>query len=129
MGYDIAYQLFKLMQVNNEIQIPNDWIGALNVTYSFGGRLTQNRTITLNVYNQRKVAKIYNVLGVIKGRTEPDRYIIIGNHRDAWSYGGVDPNSGTAAMLEISRVLMNMTMHKWVPKRSIIFLRFISYLK
>ena len=25
---------------------------------------------------------------------------LAGNHRDAWVYGAVDPNSGTAAMLE-----------------------------
>jgi hypothetical protein len=30
------------------------------------------------------------------------RYVIIGNHRDAWTFGAVDPNSGTAAMLEVN---------------------------
>ncbi|XLR00505.1 hypothetical protein S83_066703, partial [Arachis hypogaea] len=29
------------------------------------------------------------------------RYVILGNHRDAWAFGAVDPNSGTAALLEI----------------------------
>ena len=29
--------------------------------------------------------------------------MIIGNHRDAWGLGAVDPTSGTASMLEISR--------------------------
>lgn len=33
-----------------------------------------------------------------------DRYVIIGNHRDAWGLGSIDPTSGTATMLEISRV-------------------------
>jgi N-acetylated-alpha-linked acidic dipeptidase len=27
--------------------------------------------------------------------------VIIGNHRDAWTFGAIDPNSGTAAMLEV----------------------------
>ena len=35
----------------------------------------------------------------------PDRYVLIGNHRDAWVFGAADPSSGTAAMLEISRVM------------------------
>lgn len=26
---------------------------------------------------------------------------MLGNHRDAWVYGAADPNSGTAALLEV----------------------------
>lgn len=29
------------------------------------------------------------------------RLVLLGNHRDAWTYGAVDPNSGTAALLEV----------------------------
>lgn len=32
----------------------------------------------------------------------------MGNHRDAWVYGGGDPSSGTACMMEMSRVLGDM---------------------
>ena len=48
-----------------------------------------NRTITVNVYNKKEIRKIYNVMGIIKGSVEPDRYVMVGNHRDAWSFGGV----------------------------------------
>lgn len=34
-----------------------------------------------------------------------DRYVIYGNHRDSWVHGAVDPSTGTAVLLEISRVL------------------------
>lgn len=37
-----------------------------------------------------------------------DRYVIVGNHRDAWVFGAVDPSSGTASMIELSRVLMQL---------------------
>ena len=30
---------------------------------------------------------------------------MIGNHRDGWVYGAADASSGTAAMMEVSRVL------------------------
>lgn len=30
------------------------------------------------------------------------RFVILGNHRDAWTFGAVDPNSGTAALLEVT---------------------------
>ena len=31
------------------------------------------------------------------------RFVILGNHRDAWTFGAVDPNSGTAALLEVKQ--------------------------
>ena len=37
-----------------------------------------------------------------------DRYVLIGNHRDAWGLGSVDPTSGTASLLEITRVFGKM---------------------
>ena len=37
-----------------------------------------------------------------------DRYVLMGNHRDAWMFGAVDPTSGTAVMMEISRVLSSL---------------------
>ena len=41
-----------------------------------------------------------NVIGVIRGKEEPDRYVLLSNHRDAWGYGAIDPSSGTAALME-----------------------------
>lgn len=64
--------------------VPYDWQGDLTMTYSFGGKLKDSKSLTLNVFNQRKVSKIWNVIGMIEGSSEPDRYVIIGNHRDAW---------------------------------------------
>ncbi len=37
-----------------------------------------------------------------------DRLVLIGNHRDAWTYGAGDPSSGTAAMMETARILGNL---------------------
>jgi len=30
---------------------------------------------------------------------------LLGNHRDAWVFGGIDPSSGTACMMEIAEAL------------------------
>ena len=30
---------------------------------------------------------------------------MIGNHRDAWVFGGIDPSSGTACMMEVAKAL------------------------
>lgn len=48
--------------------------------------------------------------------------MLLGNHRDAWVFGAIDPSSGTAVMKEVSRVMGNMVKTgKWRPRRTIIF--------
>lgn len=37
-----------------------------------------------------------------------DRIVIIGNHRDAWVFGGGDPSSGTTCLMGIARALGQM---------------------
>jgi len=34
--------------------------------------------------------------------------VLLGNHRDAWVFGAADPTSGTAVMMEVSRVLAKL---------------------
>jgi Zn-dependent M28 family amino/carboxypeptidase len=68
----------------------------------------------------RKFEKIHDIFGVIKGSEEPDRYVILGNHRDTWTYGAVDPNSGTASLLDIARRLgINTIRCYWINVRHI----------
>uniref|UniRef100_A0A2K6B9U8 Aminopeptidase NAALADL1 n=1 Tax=Macaca nemestrina TaxID=9545 RepID=A0A2K6B9U8_MACNE len=51
-----------------------------------------------------------------------DRYVLYGNHRDSWVHGAVDPSSGTAVLLELSRVLGTLLKKgTWRPRRSIMF--------
>jgi len=45
----------------------------------------------------------------------------LGNHRDAWIFGALDPISGTAALLEIARVLGKFKRRGWRPRRTILF--------
>lgn len=68
---------------------------------------------------ENKLATIQNVIAVIKGSEEPDRFVVLGNHRDAWTYGAVDPNSGTAALIDIARRYSLMMRMGWNPQRTI----------
>ena len=52
--------------------------------------------------------QIRNVIGVIAGHVERDRYVIIGCHYDAWYNGAVDPNSGTAILTEIAKAFSRL---------------------
>jgi len=46
---------------------------------------------------------------------------VLGNHRDAWVYGGVDPSSGSATLMETARAFGELKRNGWKPKRTIIF--------
>lgn len=50
-----------------------------------------------------------------------DRYVLMGNHRDAWMNGATDATSGTGVMMEASRVFHELMETGWKPKRTIIF--------
>jgi N-acetylated-alpha-linked acidic dipeptidase len=64
---------------------------------------------------------IWDVIGKVGGSSLPDEWVVAGNHRDAWVYGAVDPNSGTAAMLEAVHGLGELLKSGWKPKRTIVF--------
>lgn len=76
--------------------------------------------VNFTYQGEKKLVTIHNVFAVIRGSEEPDRYVILGNHRDAWTYGAVDPNSGTAALLDIARRYARLMQKGWNPRRTII---------
>uniref|UniRef100_A0A8I3W574 Aminopeptidase NAALADL1 n=1 Tax=Callithrix jacchus TaxID=9483 RepID=A0A8I3W574_CALJA len=78
--------------------------------------------VNVSVHNRLELRNSSNVLGIIRGAVEPDRYVLYGNHRDSWVHGAVDPSSGTAVLLELSRVLGTLLKKgTWRPRRSIVF--------
>ena len=42
IGYEVAYDLFKLVEGNNN-PVSNDWAGDMNITYVYGGKLSGGR--------------------------------------------------------------------------------------
>ncbi len=77
--------------------------------------------VHLRVQNDDKVRPIWTVTGRLTGTESPDQLVIVGNHRDAWVYGGVDPSSGTASLMELARSLGTMAKQGARPKRTIVF--------
>ncbi|XP_044976998.1 probable glutamate carboxypeptidase LAMP1 [Hordeum vulgare subsp. vulgare] len=77
--------------------------------------------LNLTYQGNDTMATIENVFAVIQGAEEPDRYVILGNHRDAWTFGAADPNSGTAAMIELAQRFSMLQKQGWRPRRTIIF--------
>nr|XP_042711932.1 N-acetylated-alpha-linked acidic dipeptidase 2 isoform X1 [Chrysemys picta bellii] len=102
----------------------NSWRGNLNVSYNIGPGFAGSysiRKVRMHVHTHNKITRIYNVIGTISGAEEPDRYIILGGHRDSWVFGGIDPTTGAAVLQEVARSFGKMMMEGWRPKRTIIF--------
>ncbi|RCI05118.1 hypothetical protein CU098_010920 [Rhizopus stolonifer] len=96
----------------------SDWKGGLEEVDYFSGPTEGEVILTNHVEN--KITPIWDVTARIEGTDEPDKTIILGNHRDAWVYGAVDPSSGSAALLELARVLGELLKTGWRPRRTII---------
>ena len=98
-------------------QAPGEWQGGLPFPYRVGPGAAK---VAMNVQMDEGLMPIYNVFARIPGREEPDALIIVGNHRDAWTHGAVDPNSGTAVLLETARGLAAALQAGWTPRRTIL---------
>lgn len=98
--------------------VSKDWQGGLPFTYRFGdGSLRAHLALKM----ESVVTPIWDVIGRIEGREEPDRLVILSNHHDAWVYGAVDPSSGTATMLETARAFGELLKEGFRPRRTMIF--------
>jgi N-acetylated-alpha-linked acidic dipeptidase len=97
---------------------PRDWQGALPFTYHVGPGPVKVKVHLKQDYQYRT---IWDVIGRVRGSELPEEWVVSGNHRDAWVYGAVDPNSGTAAMLESVAGIGALLKSGWKPKRTLVY--------
>ena len=95
---------------------PRAWRGGLESSYRVG----PGATLHVRVANNEAVRPIWTVIGRINGTTHPDQWVVAGNHRDAWVYGGVDPSSGSAVLMEMARALGSLARSGLRPARTIV---------
>ena len=96
---------------------PRDWQGSLPFTYHVGPGPAK---VKIHLKQDYQLRTIWDVIGRMRGSELPDEWVVAGNHRDAWVYGAVDPNSGTAAMLESVHGIGALLKSGWKPKRTIV---------
>jgi N-acetylated-alpha-linked acidic dipeptidase len=96
---------------------PRDWQGSLPFTYHVGPGPVK---VKMHLKQDYQYRTIWDVIGRLRGSEWPEEWVVAGNHRDAWVYGAVDPNSGTAAMLEAVHGLAELRKSGWKPKRTIV---------
>jgi N-acetylated-alpha-linked acidic dipeptidase len=97
---------------------PEDWQGGLPIKYHVGGNRVR---VHIKIEMDNSIQPYYVVEGRIRGAELPDEWIVLGNHRDAWVFGGVDPSSGTASLMEMTRAFGKMAKEGIRPRRTLIF--------
>ena len=119
MGVPLSWRDAKpLLEKMDGPMAPAAWQGGLPIKYRIGGARV---VVHLKVDMDTRVEPYYVTEARIRGSEAPDEWVILGNHRDAWVYGAVDPSSGTAAMLEMTRGLGKLLQQGIRPKRTLVF--------
>ncbi len=96
---------------------PDDWRGALGLTYHIGDG---GEKVHLAVQMDNSTHPIFDVIARIPGSELPDQWVMAGNHHDAWVHGAMDPLSGASALLETARTLGQLLKLGWRPRRTIL---------
>ncbi|TDZ29897.1 putative glutamate carboxypeptidase [Colletotrichum spinosum] len=104
-------------------QVDKDWAGGVpDVPEWWTGNLSSPIVRLKNDNDVVERKSIWNIYGKIEGIEQDSKSIIIGNHRDAWSFGATEPHSGTAIMIEMARIFGSLVSKGWRPLRSIEFM-------
>ncbi|ARA94182.1 glutamate carboxypeptidase [Rhodothermaceae bacterium RA] len=115
LPYGSAVEILQRMQ---GAPVPGGWQGGLPFTYRLTGGPAL--TVRLRVHQPRALVRATNVIGRIPGSEFPDEWIILGSHYDAWAFGAVDPNGGTAMLLTLAEALGTLATEGCRPRRSIL---------
>jgi N-acetylated-alpha-linked acidic dipeptidase len=115
LAYDEARKLIEPLKGPAR---PRGFQGAFPFPYHVGG--TSDVRVHLKTDMDYASRTLWDVVARIDGNEEKDRWVVMGNHRDAWVFGAVDPNSGTATMLETAHAFGELLKTGWKPRRSII---------
>ncbi len=94
---------------------PASFQGALPIDYPVG---PGSARVRLEVEQDFAIRPIYNVIAMLRG--EEPGYVVLGNHHDAWIYGGVDAHSGTVVLMDIALGLARLRAEGWQPRRGIV---------
>jgi N-acetylated-alpha-linked acidic dipeptidase len=95
--------------------VPDTWHGAFEMVERVGSTQRVRMAVTMD----RRIVKIWDVFGTLRGATRPDQTVVIGSHRDAMAFGAIDPGSGTTDLLQITDGFAKLGKMGWKPDRTI----------
>ena len=114
LSYEQASEILRNLRGPN---VPTGWQGGLSFAYHVGPGPAR---VKLDLKMDFALRPVLNVIGRIPGSVYPDEWVIAGNHIDAWTYGGVDPNSGTTSLIQMAQGLGRLLQQGRRPQRTLI---------
>lgn len=100
--------------------VPSSFVGGLPITYHVGG--TDAVKVHLAVKSEWSLKTIYDVVATLRGREEPDQWVLRGNHRDGWVFGAADPTSGHVSMMAEAKAIGALAKAGQRPRRTLVYL-------
>jgi len=95
--------------------VPSEWHPGFAMVVHAGGNARAHFTIKY----KRFIGPIWDVIATMPG-VDTQQMVVVGGHRDAWTYGSVDPISGSVDMLQLGRALGKLKAKGWKPQRTIV---------
>jgi N-acetylated-alpha-linked acidic dipeptidase len=95
--------------------VPSDWHPGFAMPVHAGATARAHFVIK----SKRFFGPIWDVIAKMPGK-DPSQLVVAGGHRDAWTYGAVDPISGTVDLLQLGRAFGKLKAMGWRPQRTIV---------
>ncbi len=119
VGYGSAGELLKPLA---GADLPDQsWQGGLPFRYHVGPGPARARLVVDTERGDAALRPIYNTIAVLPGSTNPDEWVVVGAHRDAWGPGAIDNVSGTTSVLEMARGFARLAAQGLSPQRTVVF--------
>ncbi|KAM6962563.1 inactive N-acetylated-alpha-linked acidic dipeptidase-like protein 2 [Aplochiton taeniatus] len=77
---------------------------------------SERKKITLRIGTRSVYKTVFNVVGYLRGRKNPDRYVLVGSRHDSGQGGG-----SSAIMTQLISTVTEQTKRGWAPDRTTVF--------
>jgi N-acetylated-alpha-linked acidic dipeptidase len=94
---------------------PSTWHPGFAFPLHLGGDVRAHAVLR----SKRFFGPIWDVIATMPG-TDTTHMVVVGGHRDAWTYGAVDPISGTVDLVQLGRAIGKLKAAGWKPRRTIV---------
>ncbi|KAK6314066.1 hypothetical protein J4Q44_G00155250 [Coregonus suidteri] len=83
---------------------------------------SERRKIQLTIGTHSTYKTVNNVCGYLRGKANPDRYVLVGSRHDSWHKGtAADWRGGSAMMTQIITSVTKQARRGWEPDRTTVF--------
>lgn len=110
-----GYVARELLSAMDGPAVPNEWHPGFAMAVHAGSSARAHFVIAF----KRFIGPIWDVIATMPG-VDSHQMVVVGGHRDAWTYGAVDPISGSVDMLQLGRALGKLKARGWKPQRTIV---------